>query len=821
MMPRAHRWCDGLTEGLLYAMIVFAPWVFGATQAWAVWTMNGLAYALGLAWLAKLRIRRREAYAPPRWTGDAPGTPRLKLLAAANAALLAYVLAAALNARSDYDPAARTFTDFEPLRWLPHSYDRTATWLVFWQWLGFSAVFWAVRDWLLTKTGADRRSGAAGHDGGPAFSEAEELRLPRRLRRLLWVLVLNAALVAAVGIFQKLDGTNKLLWLVEPRYNKAASEQFGPYAYRSNAAQYLNLIWPAALALWVFTLVARGARDGERTRWDGPHLLLLPAAMLMAAAPVISLSRGGALVTALLLVTCLGALFLARRTTTALMRGLALGTFLLAGLLGVWLGWDRLHERFLQVSPKRELTVNAWTNDFTLLARLDLPAAPPRRWTTLFSVGGSADTHSREYSFSLSLATNGALHGRLVGGAVTNTISLVATNFIQGFGGRSLLLAAVRTTNLQFHVEGTPVGAVTQRRNDAPDWRSPLISRFVWAFDPAARELALLNYALDPEALRALAAAGSLTNITAAVRPPVTLADALSDVEIRAIADAGILGKVVNRPGGARRWIGLERLVGLGPLFVTRALTAEDGRFDGPALLRMRVWNPAPEERHLAAGFDGVLGEPALIGAGEERELELRLRQPLLPVASTFTIAVTDEDGEVDRLIGDDGGIYFTGMTLQPQADVSVARLARGGAEVELGDRLSGRETVYRNAARMAADHPLWGLGPGAFAHLYDRYRGNVGEEWAAYAHNDWLEFRVTLGWAGLLLLGTVGALVVIQIMRGPGVTAPALVMVLLAAGLAGCLLHAAVDFPFQVHSVAFTFVLLTAVLSCLRAERR
>ena len=38
-------------------------------------------------------------------------------------------------------------------------------------------------------------------------------------------------------------------WLREPLWNKSADAQFGPYAYRSNAAQYFNLVWPVALAL--------------------------------------------------------------------------------------------------------------------------------------------------------------------------------------------------------------------------------------------------------------------------------------------------------------------------------------------------------------------------------------------------------------------------------------------------------------------------------------------------------------------------------------------------------------------------------------------
>jgi hypothetical protein len=79
-----------------------------------------------------------------------------------------------------------------------------------------------------------------------------------------------------------------LLFLVKPRVNPGAITQFGPWAYRGNAASYFNLLWPVCLGFW-WTL--NGARAGS-----AHHLLLLCAAA-MAACPIISTSRGGALVT--------------------------------------------------------------------------------------------------------------------------------------------------------------------------------------------------------------------------------------------------------------------------------------------------------------------------------------------------------------------------------------------------------------------------------------------------------------------------------------------------------------------------------------------
>ncbi|MBM3883674.1 MAG: hypothetical protein FJ387_28870, partial [Verrucomicrobia bacterium] len=67
--PRGYRFCDGLTEGLVYWMAVFCPWAFGTTQPWAIWTMNVTGYVLGAALVSKWMIRWRTGYQPPRW-GD-------------------------------------------------------------------------------------------------------------------------------------------------------------------------------------------------------------------------------------------------------------------------------------------------------------------------------------------------------------------------------------------------------------------------------------------------------------------------------------------------------------------------------------------------------------------------------------------------------------------------------------------------------------------------------------------------------------------------------------------------------------------------------
>ncbi len=350
---KAYTVCEDLTEALIYFTVVFSPWAFGATQPWAIWTMNIAGYALGLLLLIKLALRWSKGYRPARWaTGDShgPGLSSATLMTASLAVvtllILAYCLISAVNARATYHPLQISFEYHSIIDWLPHSFDSGRSWLAFWNYLAMACAFWALCDWLLGKTGGEER---AEHlkvlrQPGAAF--------PARLRRLLWVLCTSGGLLAVEAIIQRTVGTGKLLFLVQARVNPEAEAQFGPFAYRSNAAQYFNLLWPVCLGFW-WTL------NKGRTRRGGAHHLLLLSGASMAAGTIISTSRGGALVC--LGIVVIGGAFLlitqlllvgtreekkeSRNATLA-----ALGLFFSAALvLGFALGWTGLGPRMAEL----------------------------------------------------------------------------------------------------------------------------------------------------------------------------------------------------------------------------------------------------------------------------------------------------------------------------------------------------------------------------------------------------------------------------------------------------------------------------------------
>jgi len=341
-----YQLCDQASGGVILLMTVFSPWAFGSTQPWAIWTMTFAAYFLGALLLVKLFIRKIKKYPASRWDVTAPdnhpnGKPRdpartaTRALAWLTLALLAYCLIHALNAAATYDPIRRLFLYRSHLGWLPHSFDAHRSWFYFWTYLGLAAAFWSLRDWLLGRTPAEEKKFR------PSAGIAAPI-FPARMRQLLWLLAVSGFALAIEGIVQRATGSHKLLFLVQPVVHLDGDSQFGTYAYRSNAAQYFNLLWPLCLGVWWWR------HDGKQN-----NFFLPVAAAVMAFCPIISISRGGALVTAGLLALMapiyLGVEFFCGQNPSSRKLGkkiIWLVVFLaVVGGLGGYFGWAKLAPR--------------------------------------------------------------------------------------------------------------------------------------------------------------------------------------------------------------------------------------------------------------------------------------------------------------------------------------------------------------------------------------------------------------------------------------------------------------------------------------------
>jgi hypothetical protein len=357
-----YRVCDGLTEPLIYLMVLFGPWAFGTTQRWSIWIMNVAGYTLGLLLVIKLSVCAFKGHQPPRWIRLNPPRSestkpesRFQLalwiargLAGLTSAILGFCLLSAINARATYYSDRRVFEYHDCLQWLPHSFDSTSTWFAFWMYLGLACSFWAIRDWLLGKSRGEELAQWRKPGSTRLNSTAP---VPTRLRRLLWVLAINGGLLAVESLIQRLANSPRLLFLVLPQIHQTAETQFGPYAYRANAAQYFNLAWPVCLGFWWTLNRASAHRKGR-------HVLLI-CGSLMAACPIVSTSRGGAIVAfgmvALggLLILATHFLLRAHKTENRRTRSMTLAALLLffgtALLLGVALGWKALKPRLAEI----------------------------------------------------------------------------------------------------------------------------------------------------------------------------------------------------------------------------------------------------------------------------------------------------------------------------------------------------------------------------------------------------------------------------------------------------------------------------------------
>ncbi len=341
---------DGLSGFLLIAMLVATPWLFGTTQLQTIHWLNWAGWIATALLLIKWGIRGFSGYQPARWDRS-PGRSGNRLaapLGGLTVSILGYMLISLLNARATWNPLTQSLTYHDRfIAWLPHSLEANSTRQLLLNYSALAGFFWSLWDWVNGQTGEEQR-GRAQATAGPGSS----FHLPQRLRRLLWWLCLNGTAVALIGIMQRHSGTTKLLWLVEPTVFKSAEAHFGPYAYRANGAQLLNLLWPVALGFW-WTL----QRAAKGRQWT--HHLLLPGIVLMAASPVIATTRAGAIVAGLLLIAAVtflasAALILPAGRSVSLRRQMITGGLILAMAgSGVWLarslGGAALERRMLEL----------------------------------------------------------------------------------------------------------------------------------------------------------------------------------------------------------------------------------------------------------------------------------------------------------------------------------------------------------------------------------------------------------------------------------------------------------------------------------------
>ncbi|MDA7535077.1 O-antigen ligase family protein [Verrucomicrobia bacterium] len=488
--PKLYRWADIGTEALIYFTIIFGPWAFGTVHDWAITTMNLANYGIGLLLMTKWVIRWKTEYQPARWTShsqndgesDSPKRDwRTKTVGFLTLYMLGYILVSILNARSTYNWDFNFFEYEETyIKWLPHTYDKAATIQSLCNFLGLACCFWGVRDWVLEKTRTERMESTSEEDDSQHMFQ-EEISvpsIPNRLKKLLWLLCISGGLLALIGIVQRLDGTPKLLWILEREQFGSPTQSFGPFGYRGNGASYINMILPLAVGFLMWMMqYAKSVRMKTGRKSSESRFTLIPAICMMIAAPFISLSRGGFVVLGyILLVGIIWVLF--KRNLLKGQQKAGLGIILLMGIgLSYYIGWEPLLKRLNSQNLWYETQIEAPNYEEKIEYIADLPAPPYDRNHTLFMISDSQSRKFRKSYFQADLYKSGTLRTLLSDYTSKSYIQTTYTNLTEVLESGSLKLEIIRNSDgiKSIANETALIGIEKRSGKNPPTWNHPVI----------------------------------------------------------------------------------------------------------------------------------------------------------------------------------------------------------------------------------------------------------------------------------------------------------------------------------------------------------
>jgi hypothetical protein len=148
------------------------------------------------------------------------------------------------------------------------------------------------------------------------------------------------------------------------------------------------------------------------------------------------------------------------------------------------------------------------------------------------------------------------------------------------------------------------------------------------------------------------------------------------------------------------------------------------------------------------------------------------------------------------------------------------------GAAAERLASANERFLIWNGVFRLLPHVPWHGFGPGSFGHVFPAWSLPADRSDRRYAHSDFLQIYVELGWPGLVLVGLLGFALCAARVSLPRHAGPARRDGVDAAfwGLCAVSLHAAFDFDFYVPAtlILYGFVLarLVALTSVPQAQR-
>lgn len=517
--PRIHDFLDRVSGVLILFSVIFAPWAFGSTVDWAVEWLTYLGFALGGLLLAKHVVRLRAKYRPHYWgISEADSSKALRgsrWLRRASIALIGFILlqtlVAAVNKRAVIDTSDGAPVFFDAIKYLPRSFDAAETWRLLWVYVGLAATYFAIRDWLLTKTPSERqffRDTTRTRHAPPPLQGAH---LPQRLTRLLWTLSFSAAALSLISILQRLDGTDKLLWILQPKIPTPASAQLGPYNYRSNGAQYLNLAWPVIIGFWWFRNRLETERNATAPRiGQDASIILLPLAIITVLGPLLSLSRGGAGVAMAGALAVATIIVMAGNQQNPKRKWLGFGALLGVALIAGYIGGRPLYERI--AAPDTGYSIqrdDPGLNDFSVVTRFTPPGEEFSGHLYLPGLSPLSSKLFTRQALVIRISNSGDLQAFIYGRARQDARRWIVRDFESQYVGQTITLSVTRRAGeLSIYVDGVELESETHHTPNAPDADLPVVGRFVLhtptllgqapAQTPIAERTRVYDVAIDP-----------------------------------------------------------------------------------------------------------------------------------------------------------------------------------------------------------------------------------------------------------------------------------------------------------------------------------
>jgi O-antigen ligase len=232
---RLFRLLIEVPRWLLVVALVFAPWAYGSTRAWAVRDLSALLSCICALWIVGCFVCRRL-----------PRLPTLAVFSAGGLLLQGWWMA--VNAHSFFDAGTDALLPETPwVQGAPGSADGPAS----------MAAMCLV-------------SGLLG-----AFLFCCDLAQHPVWRKRIWITIaMTGASIAAFGVIQKIGG-NPVLGLIWEPAKQDLTNNFAAFRYRGNAGAYLNIVFPLAAGLCFVASQCRGGHGRKALAASGLFIIVM------------------------------------------------------------------------------------------------------------------------------------------------------------------------------------------------------------------------------------------------------------------------------------------------------------------------------------------------------------------------------------------------------------------------------------------------------------------------------------------------------------------------------------------------------------------